>query len=90
RVFLKDSPVIILDEATSSLDNITENLLQKALKNLSREKKTMVIIAHRLTTIKHADCIICLKDGKIHEQGTHDDLLKLKGEYYKLWSNHKK
>ncbi|KAI9290478.1 ABC transporter-like protein, partial [Neoconidiobolus thromboides FSU 785] len=47
RVFLKDSPVIILDEATSSLDNITENLLQKALKNLSREKKTMVIIAHR-------------------------------------------
>jgi ATP-binding cassette, subfamily B, bacterial MsbA len=80
RAILKNSPILILDEATSSLDTESEREVQKALENLMKGKTTLVI-AHRLSTIKNADRIIVIKDGRIVEQGTHDDLIELHGEY---------
>jgi len=84
RAILKDAPILILDEATSSLDSESERAVQNALKNLMRGRTTF-IIAHRLSTVRHADRIIVLKDGRIVEQGTHDELIELKGEYEKLY-----
>jgi subfamily B ATP-binding cassette protein MsbA len=83
RALLKDAPILILDEATSALDSQAERLVQKALENLMKGRTTFVI-AHRLSTIDYASRIILLKDGSIEEQGTHDDLMALKGEYFKL------
>jgi subfamily B ATP-binding cassette protein MsbA len=80
RAILKNSPILILDEATSSLDTESEREVQKALENLMKGKTTLVI-AHRLSTIKNADRIIVVKDGRIVEQGTHDDLIAQHGEY---------
>jgi len=84
RAILKDAPILILDEATSNLDSASERVVQDALKNLTRGRTTF-IIAHRLSTVRHADRIIVLKDGQIVEQGTHDELIELKGEYEKLY-----
>ena len=84
RAFLKDPPILILDEATSSLDNETEQAIQNSLAALSKDRTTL-IIAHRLATIKNADRIVVLKDGGIAEQGTHHELLAAKGEYYRLY-----
>lgn len=87
RAILKNSPVIILDEATSSLDNNSEAIVQKALENLI-SNKTVIIIAHRLSTIKNADRIIVIDNGKISEIGTHNELLKKHNGYYKkLYEN---
>jgi ATP-binding cassette subfamily B protein len=83
RVFLKDPPVLILDEATSSLDNITERLIQKAIDNLSKGRTT-IVIAHRLSTIQNSDEIIVLDEKGIKERGTHQQLLDHKGYYYHL------
>jgi subfamily B ATP-binding cassette protein MsbA len=83
RALLKDAPILILDEATSALDSQAERLVQKALENLMKGRTTFVI-AHRLSTIDYASRIILLKEGSIREQGTHDDLMALKGEYFKL------
>lgn len=83
RAVLKNSPVLILDEATSSVDNETEALIQQAIDELSKSR-TVVVIAHRLSTVMKADNIIVLEDGGIAEQGTHDELLKLGGIYAKL------
>lgn len=83
RALIKDAPVLILDEATSSLDSEAEQVVQKALGNLMKGRTTFVI-AHRLSTIDHAHRIILIKDGKIIEQGTHDQLMRKKGEYFKL------
>ena len=83
RALLKDAPILILDEATSALDSQAERVVQKALENLMKGRTTFVI-AHRLSTIDYASRIILLKDGAIKEQGTHDDLMALKGEYFKL------
>ena len=83
RALLKDSPILILDEATSSLDTESEKLVQKALENLMQGRTTFVI-AHRLSTIAHADRIIVVVKGRITEQGTHDELMALQGEYGKL------
>jgi len=80
RAILKNAPILILDEATSALDTESEREVQKALENLMKNRTTLVI-AHRLSTIKNADRIIVIKDGRIAEEGTHDDLLNLQGEY---------
>jgi ATP-binding cassette subfamily B protein len=81
RTILSKKEVLILDEATSSVDTRTEKLIQKAMDKLM-ENKTSFIIAHRLSTIRNADNIIVIEDGEIIEQGTHEELLKLKGYYY--------
>ncbi|MBR1785818.1 MAG: ABC transporter ATP-binding protein [Paludibacteraceae bacterium] len=83
RAVLKNPPILILDEATSALDTENEKLVQQALEKLMHNRTTLVI-AHRLSTIKNADLICVLHDGKIVEQGTHEQLLELKGYYYKL------
>ena len=83
RAIAKDSPILILDEATSSLDSATEKLVQSSI-NKMRQGRTTIIIAHRLSTIQNADRIIVLKNGEIVEQGSHNELLKLSGEYAKL------
>jgi subfamily B ATP-binding cassette protein MsbA len=80
---LKDAPILILDEATSSLDTESEKLVQKALENLMQGRTTFVI-AHRLSTIAHANRIIVIVNGRIMEQGTHAELMALRGEYSKL------
>jgi len=85
RAILKDAPILILDEATSSLDTESEREVQKALENLIKDRTTFVI-AHRLSTIKNAARIIVLKDGVIVEQGTHDALIAQKGEYELLYN----
>lgn len=85
RVFLKDPPILILDEATSSLDNESEKLIQKSLEELSMGR-TVLTIAHRLTTIKNADKILVITDKGIEEQGTHDELLAKGGVYYHLYN----
>lgn len=85
RVFLKNPPILILDEATSALDSITEKEIQSALVELSQDRTTL-IIAHRLSTIKHADQIYVIIDGKIHEHGTHQELLHAGGFYANLYS----
>jgi subfamily B ATP-binding cassette protein MsbA len=84
RAILKDAPILILDEATSSLDTESEMEVQKALENLMKGRTTFVI-AHRLSTIKYADRIVVLVAGKIVEEGTHDELLARSGEYKKLY-----
>ena len=84
RALLKDAPILILDEATSSLDAESEMLVQKALANLMKGRTTFVI-AHRLSTIAYAHRIIVIVDGQIVEEGKHEDLIALEGEYYKLY-----
>ncbi len=86
RTILADNPVLILDEATSSVDTRTEIRIQKAMDHLMHNR-TSFIIAHRLSTIKSADLILVMKDGDIIEQGTHDDLLKLNGFYADLYNS---
>jgi ATP-binding cassette, subfamily B, bacterial MsbA len=84
RALLKNAPILILDEATSSLDSESEMLVQKALENLMKGRTTFVI-AHRLSTIGYADRIIVIVNGQIIEQGSHDDLMARQGEYHKLY-----
>lgn len=86
RVILKDPKILILDEATSSVDTRTEILIQKAMDHLM-EGRTSFIIAHRLSTIKNADLILVMNNGDIVEQGTHEELLKKKGFYEKLYNS---
>ena len=84
RALLKDAPILILDEATSSLDTEAEIEVQEALENLMRGRTTLVI-AHRLSTIRNADRIVVLVNGEIAEEGTHETLLNKRGEYYRLY-----
>ena len=84
RIFLKDPPILILDEATSALDSVTESKIQHAFDELSRGRTTL-IIAHRLSTIRAAHRILVIRDGVIAEQGTHEELLALGGDYANLY-----
>ena len=86
RAILADKPILILDEATSSVDTRTEVLIQKAMNKLM-EGRTTFVIAHRLSTIRNADKILVLKDGDIIEQGNHDELLEQKGFYSELYQS---
>jgi len=85
RALLRDPPILILDEATSSLDSESENVVQEALERLMAGRTTLVI-AHRLSTIRKADRIVVLVDGSIVEEGRHEELLALKAEYNKLYT----
>lgn len=86
RAMLKDSPLLILDEATSNVDTRTELQVQNAMDKLV-EGRTSFVIAHRLSTIKNADCILVVKDGNIVESGKHKDLLMKNGFYAKLYNS---
>lgn len=85
RVMLKDAPILILDEATSSLDSVTEKTIQDNLDS-AMGRKTVIAIAHRLSTIAHLDRILVFDQGRIVEDGTHQDLMALKGFYHRLWT----
>uniref|UniRef100_A0AC34QT72 Uncharacterized protein n=1 Tax=Panagrolaimus sp. JU765 TaxID=591449 RepID=A0AC34QT72_9BILA len=85
RVLLKNPPILLLDEATSALDSITESKVQDQF-FINTKKKIAFIVAHRLSTVRHAGKIIVLKDGEVVEYGTHEKLMDLKGEYHRLWS----
>jgi subfamily B ATP-binding cassette protein MsbA len=84
RAILKNAPILVLDEATSSLDNESERAVQAALDELMKGRTT-ICIAHRLSTVRHADVILVLDHGRIAESGRHDELLALKGIYSKLY-----
>jgi len=86
RAFLADPKILILDEATSSVDTRTEVLIQKAMEELTRDR-TAFVIAHRLSTIRNADIILVMKDGDIVEQGNHDNLLAANGFYASLYKS---
>jgi ATP-binding cassette subfamily B protein len=84
RAILKDPPVLILDEATAAVDNETEAAIQRSLDQITAQRTTLVI-AHRLSTVRHADSIVVMDHGQIIEQGQHDQLLQLEGAYANLW-----
>ena len=85
RVILKDAPILILDEATSSLDSITEKVIQQSLNDVMKGK-TVIVVAHRLSTIAHLDRILVFEDGHIIEDGKPAELIAQRGAYYRLWS----
>ena len=87
RAILKNAPIVVLDEATAFADAENENKIQEALDKLTKDK-TVLIIAHRLSTIKNVDKIIVIDSGKIVEQGTHEELLKMEGKYNKMWNDY--
>jgi len=89
RVYVRNPKILILDEATASIDSSTEKLIQNALDKLSKNRTT-IVIAHRLSTIVKADMILLLEEGKIKEQGTHKSLLELNGEYTKMYNHQNK
>ena len=85
RAVLKDAPILVLDEATSNVDNETEAALQRSIEKLSINRTT-IIIAHRLSTVRNADRIAVLDNGKISEMGSHDELIEASGLYSRLWA----
>ena len=84
RIFLKNPPVLILDEATAAMDNETEKQVLEELNDLTA-KRTVVMIAHRLASVRNADRIVVLHEGRIAETGRHEDLIARKGMYFELY-----
>jgi ABC-type multidrug transport system fused ATPase/permease subunit len=84
RALLKDAPVVLLDEATSAVDTVTEGKIKGALERL-RQGRIVIVIAHRLSTIVDADQILVLHEGSIVERGTHEELCERRGRYWELW-----
>lgn len=89
QLFLRNPKIVVLDEATSSVDNVTESEIQESFARIYKGRTT-IIIAHRLTTVQHVDQIFVLNKGKIEERGTHDELLGLRGRYFQLWAKTQK
>ncbi len=85
RALYKDPEILVLDEATSSLDSMSENYIQKTINSLREKEKTIIVIAHRLSTVINADKIVVLDKGKVLEEGSHKDLFSKKGHYFDLW-----
>jgi len=85
RAILKNPEILILDEATSSVDNETEAAIQRSLDILKKDR-TVIVIAHRLSTVRNADIIYVLENGSVVESGNHESLLDIDGVYSKLWS----
>ena len=85
RAILADPRILVLDEATASVDTLTEQRIQSAIDTVIRGR-TSLVIAHRLSTVRNADLILVVMDGRIVEQGTHEELLKAKGHYYRLYT----
>ena len=85
RAVLKDAPLLVLDEATSAVDNETEAALQRSIERISQDRTT-IVIAHRLSTVRHADRILVFEEGSVVEDGTHDQLVEEDGVYAGLWS----
>lgn len=88
RALIQDAPLLLLDEATSALDSVSEQAIQKALHTLMKDR-TAIVVAHRLSTLRHLDRVLVIEDGAIVEQGSHDELLKQKGVYADLWTRQK-
>ena len=87
RALYKEPEIIIFDEATSSLDSLSEKYVKEAVTQMAHENKTIIIIAHRLSTVMHADKIVVLENGRLKEEGTHQELMEAKETYYKLWQS---
>lgn len=87
RAILKDAQIVVLDEATAFADPENEHLIQKALKKLT-EGKTVLMIAHRLASVKDVDCILVINQGKVEENGTHKELIEKEGLYSKMWKEY--
>ena len=85
RAIIADPPLLVLDEATSSIDTVTEKLIQDAIMKIM-DGRTSFVVAHRLSTIREADIILVVKDGKIIEQGDHRSLMRKKGTYFELYT----
>ena len=85
RAILAQPKIVVLDEATASVDTLTEQKIQAAIDTVIRGR-TSIVIAHRLSTVKDADIILVVQDGKIIEQGRHEELLAARGHYYDLWT----
>ena len=85
-MYLRDPQILVLDEATSSIDSSTEEILQTALEKLS-QGRTTIVIAHRLSTIINSDKILLLAEGRVLEEGTHLDLINLEGKYFEMYVN---
>ncbi len=85
RALLHDTPILVLDEATSSLDAASERYVQNVIDLLIKQHKTIIVVTHRLTTACNADHIVVLDKGRVIEEGSHQDMISAKNYYYKLW-----